>query len=89
MSASDFCRQRYLLFGRGRALKLPTADTQHYAWVFHSDVKLFCNATPALHEPVPQLRQIFIKNITPKFHFGQQLSSLVAVSSITNPECKD
>jgi hypothetical protein len=42
--------------------------------------KIFCSATPALHEPVPQLRQIFIKNITPKFHFGRQLSSLVAVS---------
>jgi hypothetical protein len=40
--------------------------------------KDFCIATPALHKPVPQLRQIFIKNIKPKFHFGQQLSSLVA-----------
>jgi hypothetical protein len=42
--------------------------------------KTFCTATPALHKPVPQLKQIFIKNITPKFHFGRQLKSLVAVS---------
>jgi hypothetical protein len=78
----DFCRQRYLLFGRGRALKLPTADTrQRYAWGFPQlRQKTFCTATPALHKPVPQLKQIFIKNITPKFHFGRQLSSLVAVS---------
>jgi hypothetical protein len=63
-------------------LKLPTADTrQRYAWSFpHSRQKLFCTATPALHKPVPQLKQIFIKNITPKFHFGRQLNSLVAVS---------
>jgi hypothetical protein len=63
-------------------LKLPTADTrQHYAWgVPQPRQKPFCTATPTLHKPVPQLRQIFIKNITPKFHFGRQLSSLVAVA---------
>src|SRR5437660_702443 len=48
--------------------------------VFTATSKTFCTATPALHKPVPQLKQIFIKNIRPKFHFGRQLSSLVAVS---------
>jgi hypothetical protein len=63
-------------------LKLPTADTrQRYAWGFpHSRQKSICTATPTLHKPVPQLKQIFIKNITPKFHFGRQLNLLVAVS---------
>ena len=35
---------------------------------------------PDRHKPVPQWKQIFIKNITPKFHFGRQLSLLVVVS---------
>jgi hypothetical protein len=41
---------------------------------------------PDRHKPVPQLRKIFLKNITPKFHFGRQLSLLVVVSkaSITS-----
>jgi hypothetical protein len=39
---------------------------------------LHCNPTGASR--VPQLRQIFIKNIAPKFHFGRQLSLLVGVS---------
>jgi hypothetical protein len=58
-------------------LKLPTADTrQHYACFSHSHVNghfLHC-------KPVPQLLQDLIKNITPKFHFGRQLNSLMAVS---------
>jgi hypothetical protein len=62
---------------------LPIDAPQNDRWV----LLIFCIATPALHKPVPQLRQIFIKNIKPKFHFGQQLSSLVAVyeASITTP----
>lgn len=67
-------------------MKLPTADTrQHYAWGFlQPRQKTFCTATPALHKPVPQLRQIFIKNITPKFHFGRQLSSGGGFRSVDN-----
>jgi hypothetical protein len=43
---------------------------------------LHCNSKTLLHrhKPVPQLRKIFIKNITPKFHSGRQLSLLVVVS---------
>jgi hypothetical protein len=77
--ASAMSRSRFL---SATLLKLPTADTrQHYAGVFPQPLqKKFCSATSALHKPVPQLRHIFMKNITPKFHFGRQLSSLVAVS---------
>jgi hypothetical protein len=48
--------------------------------------KDFCTATPALSQACSANEaNFFIKNIEPKFHFGQQLSSLVAVyeASIT------
>jgi hypothetical protein len=49
--------------------------------VFYSHVKrLFALQPRRFTSQFRQLRQIFIKNITLKFHFGRQRSSLVAVS---------